>query len=52
MNKREEKSIIIEIQNEYENINKKWLKLHYHTFIGLVIFAFVFESITAVVFYS
>jgi diguanylate cyclase len=44
-------SIIHEIKNEYKQINHKWLQLHYHTFIGLVLFAFLFEIIVAVAFY-
>jgi diguanylate cyclase len=44
-------SIIHEIKNEYKQINNRWLQLHYRTFIGLVLFAFLFEVTVAVAFY-
>lgn len=40
-----EKSYIIEIQNEYNRIDNKWLNLHYKTSVGLVIFAFLIECL-------
>lgn len=38
-----EKSYALEIQNEYRRIDNKWLKLHYKTSIGIVIFAIFVE---------
>ncbi len=51
MDKVNENSIITEIQNEYDKINDKWLSLHYHTFIGLVVFGFFIECVTAISLY-
>jgi diguanylate cyclase len=45
-------SIITEIQNEYEKINGRWLLLHYRTFIGLVVFAFLVECVLGMVIYQ
>ena len=44
-------SIIIEIQNEYKKIENNWLNLHYHTFIGLVIFGFFVECLLGIILY-
>lgn len=46
-----ENTIIAEIENEYKKIDNRWMKLHYYTFIALVIFGFVIESILALVWY-
>lgn len=43
---------IIEIQNEYRKIDSRWLKLHYHTFIGLVLFGFFVECVLGIFFFS
>lgn len=43
MYKIDEHSIITEIQNEYKKIDDRWLRLHYHTFIGVVLFGFLIE---------
>ncbi|MGE4483559.1 MAG: GGDEF domain-containing protein [Oscillospiraceae bacterium] len=51
MDKENESSIIIEIQSEYKKIENKWLRLHYLTFIGLVIFGFLVECILGVKLY-
>jgi len=40
-----EESYIIEIQNEYDRIDNKWLNLHYKTSVGLVLFAFFIECL-------
>jgi len=40
-----EESYIIEIQNEYNKIDNKWLTIHYKTSVGLVIFAFLIECL-------
>ena len=52
MNQINENSIIHEIQNEYEKINNKWQRLHYHTFIGLVLFGILVECTLAVILYN
>ena len=43
---------IIEIEKEYKRIESKWLRLHFHTAIGLVGFAFLVECILGVVLYN
>jgi diguanylate cyclase len=45
-------SIIDEIQNEYKKIDDKWLKLHYHTLIGLFIFGIIIELMMGFVWYN
>lgn len=47
-----EKSYSNEIQNEYNQINNRWLKLHYDTSIGIVIFAFLMECIMGYILHS
>lgn len=47
-----ETSYIIEIENEYKRINTRWLKLHFNTSAGLVIFALVVECILGFALYS
>ena len=43
---------IVEIQNEYKKIDSRWLKLHYRTFICLVLFSFVVECVLCTAFFS
>ncbi len=43
---------IIEIQNEYRRIDNRWLQLHYHTFIGLVLFGFFVECVLGALFFT
>lgn len=38
-----ENSIILEIESEYKRINKNWMRLHYNTFVGLVLFGSTVE---------
>lgn len=45
-------SIILEIQNEYVRIDHKWLKLHFHTLLGLVLFGIFVECALSVVLYQ
>lgn len=40
-----EKSYIVDIQNEYDRIDKNWLHLHYKISVNLVIFAFFIECL-------
>lgn len=47
-----ENTNIVEIQNEYKRIDSHWLKLHYRTFIGLVLFSFVVECVLCTAFFS
>lgn len=44
-----ENSYITEIKNEYSRIDRKWLKLHYYTSVGLVSFAAVLECILGLI---
>jgi len=50
--KMDEELNIIEIKNEYKNIEGKWLRLHFHTAIGLVVFAFIVECILGFVLFN
>lgn len=43
---------IVEIQNEYKRIDSRWLKLHYRTFICLVLFSFIVECVLCTAFFS
>lgn len=43
---------IIEIENEYKRIDSKWLRLHFHTSIGLVLFGFFIECILGFALYN
>lgn len=52
MNQENKNQIIAEIQSEYERINGRWLLLHYRTFIGLVIFAFLVECVIGMILYQ
>lgn len=47
-----ENLIIDEIQNEYDRIDNRWLRLEYYTFIGLVIFGFVFECVAGLLWFQ
>ncbi len=47
-----ENLIIDEIQNEYDKIDSRWIKLQYYTFIGLVIFGFVFEFVVGLIWFQ
>lgn len=47
-----ENTNIVEIQNEYKRIDSRWLKLHYRTFICLVLFSFVVECVLCTTFFS
>lgn len=51
MNGDKENSVILEIIGEYGRIDRKWLKLHYGTFIGLVIFSFLVECVLGPILY-
>jgi len=42
---------IIEIESEYRRIDNEWLKLHFHTAVGLVLFAFLMECVLGVELY-
>ncbi len=48
----DENSNIIEIENEYKRIDSKWLRLHYLTSVGLVLFAFLIECILGLAFFN
>jgi len=43
---------IIEIESEYKRIDSKWLRLHFQTSIGLVIFSFLMECTIGWVLYN
>lgn len=43
---------IAEIQNEYKRIDNRWLKLHYRTFISLVLFSFIVECVLCTALFS
>jgi diguanylate cyclase (GGDEF)-like protein len=45
------KSFQIDVEDEYYKIDKKWLRLHYFTTIGLVLIAFLLESIIGRILY-
>ena len=45
-------SIIVAIQSEYNKIDDKWMKLHYYTLVGLVIFGFIIECILGLTWYD
>ena len=47
-----ESTIIAEIQNEYSKIDKRWMRLHYFTFVALVIFGFVIEGALGMVLFN
>ncbi|MGE4547931.1 MAG: GGDEF domain-containing protein [Intestinibacillus sp.] len=51
MNEISGNSIIDEIQNEYRRIDNNWLKLHYKTFIVLVLFGFLVEIVLGTAWY-
>lgn len=46
-----EKSILIEIEDEYKKIDKKWLFIHYYISISLVVFTLILECIIGRVLY-
>jgi diguanylate cyclase (GGDEF)-like protein len=48
----EDNSNVIEIENEYNRINTRWLTLHYLTTCGLVLFAFLFECVLSIKLYN
>lgn len=52
MNEKENTSIIIEIESEYGAIDRKWLNLHYTTFIALVLFGFLLECILGILLFQ
>lgn len=45
MNNSNDNSIIVEIEKEYKKINNRWLRLHFHTFVSLVVLGFLIECI-------
>ncbi len=45
MHDKNNQTIIAEIQSEYNKIDARWLRLHYRTFVGLVLFGFLIECI-------
>jgi len=45
-------AIVDEIKNEYLKIDKRWLRLQYLTFIGLVVFGFFVECILGLALYK
>ena len=47
-----ENTIVAEIKNEYIEIDNRWMKLHYYTFVFLVIFGFIIEAVLAVLWYQ
>ena len=47
-----ETSIIDEIKNEYRKIDKRWMKLHYYTFVVIVFSGFIIETIIAILWYQ
>ncbi len=47
-----ENTYAIEIENEYNKINTRWLKLHFNTSAGLVLFAFLIECILGIALYN
>lgn len=47
-----ENTNINEIENEYKRIDYTWLRLHYKTAIGLVVFACLLECILGLAFYT
>jgi diguanylate cyclase len=52
MNEANETTLIKEIQKEYIKIDDKWMKLHFHTLIGLTLVGFVFECILGITLYA
>lgn len=46
-----EETNIIEIQNEYKKIDKKWMNLHYKISIGVVLFVFFVECCIGLLMY-
>lgn len=45
-------AIVAQIQSEYKKIDDRWLKLHYRTFAGLVLFGFLIECIIGAVWFA
>lgn len=51
MNRIDKNAVALEIQNQYKIIDDRWLRLHYHALVGLVVFSFFFEIIIAISMY-
>ena len=45
-------SIVDEIKKEYNRIDNRWMKLHYYTFVVLVISGFIMEAVIAIIWYK
>ncbi len=45
-------SIIDEIKKEYNRIDNRWMKIHFYSFVALVLAGFVAEAIIAVLWYD
>ena len=45
-------SIIDEIKNEYSKIDNRWMKIHFYSFVALVLAGFVAEAVIAVLWYE
>ena len=49
MNGQSDTSVIAEIQKEFASIENRWLKLHYKTLIGLILFGFLLECVFGII---
>ncbi|MDA3938209.1 MAG: GGDEF domain-containing protein [Spirochaetia bacterium] len=46
-----EKSFLREVEEEYRDIDNKWLNLHYQTTIAVVVLVFIFECLIGILLY-
>jgi diguanylate cyclase (GGDEF)-like protein len=46
-----DRSFLREVEEEYRNIDNKWLNLHYQTTIAVVVFAFILECLIGILLY-